>query len=326
MKFSQDEILQIARAVFDREIDALQSTRDILDDGFVNAVMLIAGSRGKIITMGVGKSGMIARKTAATLSSTGAPAVFVHPVECLHGDMGIIHPDDIAIVLSKSGESDEIRKLLLFLKNRGIRVIAVTERPQSHLGRNARCTIGMSVPHEACPMELAPMATSSVQMAIGDALAAVLIRMHDFKPSDFALFHPAGTLGKKLLLKVQDVMHSGTEIPAVTIGTIMRDVLPVMTEKAMGAVLIVDGDNLLEGIFTDGDLRRALQKYRDLMDMMVDGLMTAGPICAHPDDMAIDALHLMEKRPSQISVLPVVDQAGHAVGIVRLHDLILAGL
>jgi arabinose-5-phosphate isomerase len=326
MKLSDNDILKIAQAVFDNEIQSIEASRKHLGDGFIKAAKSILHCNGKIVTMGIGKSGVVARKVAATLASTGTTSVFVHPVECLHGDMGIINATDIAIILSKSGESDEIRKIMLFLQNRGIQVIGVTERVDSHLGQTADIVIPMDIPSEACPMGLAPMASSTVQMIIGDALASVLIQMHDFKPEDFALFHPAGTLGKKLLLKVADLMHYGDENPVVQSQTNMREALVPMTEKAMGAILIVDTKTVLIGILTDGDLRRALQQHPRVMEMTVDEIMTRDPISVNSDQKAIDALHLMEKRPSQISVLPVVDVAGKPVGILRLHDLILAGL
>jgi len=320
------DIIKIASDVFEREIEAIQATQKVINSEFIRAAKLILKSSGKIITMGIGKSGAIAKKIAGTLTSTGSTAVFVHPVECLHGDMGIINPEDIALVLSKSGESDEIRRLMGFLRQRGVKIISITARPESHLGQESDIVISMNIPNEACPMGLAPMASTTVQMVLGDALAAVLIKLHDFKPDDFAVFHPAGSLGKRLLLKVEDFMHSGDENPRIKMGTLMREALVVMTSKAMGAVLIVDEKGILKGILTDGDLRRAIQKHGNLLDLPVDDLMTKNPIRVRADEKAIDALHLMEKRRSQISVLPVVDKQRRAVGILRLHDLVLGGL
>ncbi|HPQ39745.1 MAG TPA: KpsF/GutQ family sugar-phosphate isomerase [bacterium] len=320
------EILEMARDVMSKEIRTLEATRDRMEAGFVAAVSAMMRCRGKIVTMGIGKSGLVARKIAATLSSTGTQAAFVHPVECLHGDMGMIRTDDLVLVLSKSGESDEIRRLTTYLKSRKIKVMAMTARPASHLGQQADIVIPFTVPEEACPMGMAPMASTTAQMVLGDALAAVLITLHDFKPDDFAEFHPAGTLGKRLLLKVEDLMHGGEACPIVTSGTLMKDAIVTMTGKAMGAILIAGSDASLIGILTDGDLRRALQTYGNLLDCTVDDLMTPNPISVGPREPAIDALKLMEHRKSQIAVLPVIDGNRKICGIIRLHDLVLAGL
>jgi arabinose-5-phosphate isomerase len=320
------EIVKLAQDVFDREIDALRVSREMLGKEVYEAAHTIMTCTGKIVTMGIGKSGLVARKIAATLSSTGTQAVYVHPVECLHGDMGMILPQDIVLLLSNSGESDEIRKLLVFLKTRKISIIAVTARQNSYLGRMANIVITYSVPREACPMGMAPMASTTVQMVIGDALASVLIKLHNFQPDNFAEFHPAGTLGKRLLLKVEHLMHSGEDNPLVKTGVLMKDALLTMTGKAMGAVVIINQDYKLLGILTDGDLRRAIQRFNDIMNIPVDKLMTQNPVSVHQCSLAIEALRLMEKRSSQISVLPVVDDLGNACGIIRLHDLVIAGL
>ncbi len=321
-----DGIQRTIRTVFENEIKALRATLSVSKDGLAQAISLIRDSRGKVITMGIGKSGLIARKVAATFSSTGTPAVFVHPVECLHGDMGMISTRDVALVFSKSGESDEIRNLVMFLRNRKIRIIAVTERIKSYLGMKSDVIIPFSVPEEACPMGIVPMASTTAQLVLGDALAAVLIELNDFQLKDFAVFHPAGSIGKQLLLKVQDLMRDGEEAPVVDSGTSMKEALVVMTSKAMGALLVVDRENKLTGIITDGDLRRALQVSGNILELRVDDLMTCDPICCHPSDKALNALHLMEKRASQINVLPVIDDSGRAVGILRLHDLVIAGI
>ena len=320
------EILTLAHDVFNKEVDAISQTKDLLGEDFIDAVRLISECNGKVITMGIGKSGVVGRKIAATLTSTGTNAIFVHPVECLHGDLGIIRPEDIVLILSKSGESDEIRRLFLYLKNLQVKIIGITSRKQSYLAKISDITLVMADVAEACPMGLAPMSSTTVQMVIGDALAAVIMQLRNFQPGDFALFHPAGSLGKQLLLKVEDVMHSGEENPVVVTGTLMRDALVTMTSKAMGAILIVDNQNRLIGILTDGDLRRAIQKHMNILELPVDQVMTKDPICVHALDMAIEALHLMEKRASQINVLPVLDQTGFLTGILRLHDLIISGL
>lgn len=321
-----DDVIKTAKCVFDREIAALQASRALLGESLTDAARAIMACKGKIITMGIGKSGLVARKIAATMSSTGTQAIFVHPVECMHGDMGMILPQDIVLLLSNSGESDEIRKLLLFLKTRKIQIIAVTARTNSHLGKTANIVITYSVPVEACPMGMAPMASTTVQMVIGDALASALIKLHNFKPDNFAEFHPAGTLGKRLLLKVEDLMHSGDNNPLVSNGILMKDALFTMTGKGMGAVIVVDNQSKIMGILTDGDLRRAIQHTSDILNVPIDKLMSVNPVSVHRASLAIDALRLMEKRSSQISVLPVVDDTGKACGIIRLHDLVIAGL
>ncbi len=319
-------IIQTAREVFSGEIRSLEETRETIDESFVRSVELLLRCEGKIVVTGVGKSGLIARKIAATLSSTGSSAIFVHPVDCLHGDMGMIDVRDIVLVLSKSGESEEIRRLLVFLKNRGIRVIAVTARMDSCLARAADRTIRFITTDEACPMGLAPMASTTAQLAIGDALAAALIRLKDFKPEDFAVFHPAGSIGKRLLLRVSDIMHARENLPVVGPEATMREAIVCMTEKPLGAVLVSSSEGLLTGIITDGDLRRGIQKYPDLLNRTVTDLMTSSPIAVTPETMAIDALHVMENRSSQISVLPVVDDHRKIQGMIRLHDLVIAGL
>jgi arabinose-5-phosphate isomerase len=320
------EYKQIANMVFDREIDALKATKLKIGENFIRAIELIAASHGKIITMGIGKSGLVARKIAATLSSTGTSSIFIHPVECLHGDMGAISNNDVALVLSTSGESDEIRRIIVFLKNRNIPVVALTSNLSSYLAIHSDAAITIEVPNEACPMGLAPMASTTAQMATGDALAAVLMKINDFHPDDFAVLHPAGALGRKLNLRVSDLMHSGDSLPLVRTGTLMQEALDIMTAKAMGAILIVDKKSRLLGILTDGDLRRALQKNRNLVDLKVDEIMIKKPICVHDNERAYESLQLMENRPSQISILPVIDENDVVSGILRLHDLILAGL
>lgn len=319
------DILSIGREVFRSEKEALKATSDGLDDSFGKAVRKIVDCRGKIICTGIGKSGLIARKIAATLSSTGTPAIFLHPVESLHGDLGLVTEGDIAFILSNSGTSDELERLVPVLRGRKVEIIAVTGRPQSYLGKAASLVLTIHIKHEACPLGLAPMASTTAQLAMGDALAAALIRLRGFSSEDFAYSHPGGALGKRLTLKVADLMHGGADNPIVAAGTAMREALVVMTEKAMGAISIIRPDQVLAGIITDGDLRRALQKYDGILDMEVDQVMTPNPISLGPDFKAYEALRLMEDRPSQIYVLPVVDKDRKVIGILRLHDLVRAG-
>lgn len=323
---NNDEILTAGQKTIDIEIQALSATRKLLSGSFIDMARAIAVCKGRIVTMGIGKSGIIARKVASTLASTGTSAYFVHPVECLHGDMGMIGLNDISLIFSNSGESEEIRRLVLFLKNRQIPIHAVTSSKDSYLAKHASIAIIISVPCEASPLDLVPMASTTAQMVIGDALASALMKIRDFKQSDFAIFHPGGILGKRLLLKVGDIMHSGTEIPMVFSGTRMSEALVEMTRKMMGAVLVVDSEKRLVGILTDGDLRRAVQQHENILSLQIDSLMTEDPVRTTPEQPAIEAITIMENRSSQISVLPVVGSHDLVCGILRLHDLVLTGL
>ena len=320
------ETTSIAKATIAKEIKALEDTLQRIGLEYDTAVQLILKSHGKVIVTGLGKSGIIARKIAATLSSTGTPAVFIHPIEALHGDIGIVQSQDIGLALSKSGETQEILEFLQFMKRMAIKTIALTGNPHSSLAKHCDVIIDASVTSEACPLNLAPTSSTTVAMAIGDALAACLIVRRGFSNEDFAKRHPSGALGRRLLLRVVDAMHHGQDMPIVLTGTRIRDALVTMTQTAMGIILIVDAQGVLLGILTDGDLRRALQRYETLLDMQIDVVMTRNPIVIHPDRLAVEALSLMENRPSQISALPVVDENNTALGVLRLHDLVKAGL
>ncbi|RMH68811.1 MAG: KpsF/GutQ family sugar-phosphate isomerase [Gemmatimonadetes bacterium] len=320
-------ILSMAHETFTVEIDAVKHVKDQLNDSFAAAVNLILQSAGKVIVTGIGKSGNIARKITATLCSTGTLAVFLHPAEGLHGDLGVVTKDDVVIALSKSGTSDEILAILPVLKKIGARLIAMVGNLDSPLAQAADVVLNVTVEKEACPLDLAPTASTTAMLVMGDALAVTLLNLHDFKPQDYALFHPGGRLGKRLLLTVADVMHSGEENPRVGGDVPLPQVIIEMTSKAMGAVNVVEADQKLVGIITDGDLRRALQHQGShLLNLTAADIMTRHPISVTPQTMAVDAIRLMENRPSQIMVLPVVDDHGRAVGIVRLHDLVRAGL
>ncbi|MBD0324984.1 MAG: KpsF/GutQ family sugar-phosphate isomerase [Pyrinomonadaceae bacterium] len=311
------------------EAAAIAATTDRLrPEAIERAVKLLAECRGKVVLVGVGKSGNIAEKIAATLTSTGTAAVYLHPSDALHGGLGIVNAEDIVVALSNSGETDEVVTMLPYLKNRQVPIIALVGNLRSTLARSALVVLDASVDQEACPLNLAPTTSTTVALAIGDALAMTLMRVKGLTPDDFALNHPAGRIGKRLTLRVADLMHSGTENPTIAADAPWLEVIASISRGGLGAVNVVDDANHLVGIITDGDLRRALQKidHADLENLHSDSIMTRNPVVATPDLLAYDALRLMEDRPSQISVLPVVDQKRVCVGLIRLHDIVRSGL
>lgn len=292
------------------------------------ALRLLSTNHGKVVVTGVGKSGIIAKKIAATMTSTGTAAVFLHPSDALHGDLGIVTPQDVAIALSNSGETDELLAMLPFLKHRHVPLIAIVGNRESTLGRTATVVLDASVDREACPFNLAPTTSTSVALAIGDALAMTLMQMKEQTPEDFAINHPAGRLGKRLTLRVRDLMAAATQQVFVAPEAPWLHVVTALTAGGLGAVTVVDGTGKLIGLITDGDLRRALQAITaDTLDSLsARTIMTHSPVTVPPDMLAYEALQLMENRPSQISVLPVVDPDGRNLGVIRLHDLIRGGL
>ena len=318
--------MELAKKTIDKEIAALCAVRDRLGPEMKQAVELILDTGGIVITTGIGKSGYVAAKIAGTLSGTGSPATFLHPVDALHGECGIVRRDDVILALSKSGETSEVIELLTVLKSNGCKTIALVGNPHSTIAEMCDVVLDGSVEQEACPLNLAPTSSALVAMSLGDALAACLIDRIGFTPTAFSKLHPAGSLGRRLLLTVESVMHKGNDVPKVAPTETVREVLVPLSAKAMGAVIVVDSQNNLLGIFTDGDLRRALERRDSILDLPIQELMTANPIRVQSDDMAIRALDLMENRSSQIAVLPVVNTQNKVVGILRLHDLIRAGL
>lgn len=313
------EFLRLEAAAIDRiaaTIDAESAQR---------AVDLLLNCRGKAIVVGVGKSGVIAQKIAQTLTSTGTVAVFVHPSDALHGGLGVVAPDDVAIVLSNSGETDELNAIMPSLKRRSACLIAITGNTNSTLARQADVVLDASVDKEACPLNLAPTTSTTVALAIGDALAMTVMEAKGLTPEQFAANHPAGRLGKRLTVRVADLMHSGSEV-SPSAGWL--EVVRTISRHALGAVNVVNADRALLGIITDGDLRRTIERAdgTSLDGLSAEAMMTRSPVTTAPDMLAYDALRLMEERPSQISVLPVVDGDGRCVGIVRLHDIVRIGL
>jgi len=311
------------------EAEAVARAAERLDSSEVGrAVDLLAACRGKVVTVGVGKSGDIARKIASTLTSTGTVAVFLHPSDALHGGMGIVSGDDVAVVLSNSGETPEVLDLLPYLQHRRAPVVALVGNTNSTLARRADVVLDAGVEQEACPLNLAPTTSTTVALAVGDALAMTLMRVKRLTPEDFALNHPGGRLGKRLTLKVADLMRGGVENPTVSESATLLEVVQAISRGGLGAVNVLDGEGRLAGIVTDGDLRRALQKAGpgELAALDAGQLMTRGPVVVTPDALAYAALQMMEQRPSQISVLPVVECDGRCVGLLRLHDIVRSGL
>ena len=292
------------------------------------AVGLLAECAGKVVLTGIGKSGFIARKIAATLTSTGTRAVFLHPSDALHGDLGIVDSADVMVLLSNSGETDEVVAMLPYLKHRAVPLIAIVGNIDSTLARNADVMLDASVDKETCPFNLAPTASTTVALAVGDALALTLMQIKGLTPEDFALNHPAGRLGKRLSLRVADLMHSGPDNPIVAPAAPWLEVVTAISRGGLGAVNVVNSEGLLAGLITDGDLRRAIQKTvpGHLSDLRADTIMKRQPVTVTPDELAYSALRLMEDRPSQISVLPVVGSGGRCVGLLRLHDVVRSGL
>ena len=278
-------------------------------------------NRGKIVVTGVGKSGKVAQKTAATFSSTGSLAVFLHPTEGLHGDLGIVRPEDTVIALSQTGNTDELLRLIPSLKKMAVPIIGMGGNSHSQLARECAAWLDTSVEEEACPHDLAPTTSTTVALAVGDALAITLMQMRGFDRQAFARLHPGGALGRRLQLQVKDLMHSGSALATVPLDAGMKEVVLRSTEKKLGAALVVEGDRLA-GIITDGDLRRALQHEERFFKMTAAEVMTVNPITVLESRLATFALETMENRSSQISVLPVVDETGHWKGLVRLHDLL----
>lgn len=313
------------------ESDAIAKAAERLQAPQLERVLAIFKScKGKVIALGVGKSGIIAQKIAATMTSSGTAAIHLHPSDALHGGLGILSTDDVVLMLSNSGETNELIELLPFIKRRNVPLVAIVGRLNSTIAKRADAVLDASVDQEACPLNLAPTTSTTVTLAIGDALAMTLMRSKGLTETDFASNHPGGQLGKRLTLSVADLMHSGEKNPTIADNVSWMDVVSTITQFGLGAVNVLDADGRLAGIITDGDLRRSLQKLggRDFSfaNLKCDDLMTHDPVVATPEMLAFDALRLMEDRPSQISVLPVVDGDRRCVGLIRLHDIVRSGL
>ncbi|WGY68062.1 KpsF/GutQ family sugar-phosphate isomerase [Burkholderia cepacia] len=318
-KINDDRALALARDVLDIEADAVRALRDQLDGGFVQAVALLLGCRGRVVVSGIGKSGHIARKIAATLASTGTPAFFVHPAEASHGDLGMVTSDDVFIGISYSGESEELVAILPLVKRIGAKLIAITGRAESSLGTLADVNLNAAVSKEACPLNLAPTASTTAALALGDALAVAVLDARGFGSEDFARSHPGGALGRRLLTYVRDVMRSGDDVPSVGLDATLSDALFQITAKRLGMTAVVDAGGKVVGIFTDGDLRRVLARDGDFRTLSITDVMTRDPRTIAPDHLAVEAVELMERH--RINQMLVVDADGALIGALNMHDL-----
>lgn len=320
-----EHFLDLARSVLDIEADAVRSLKDRLGEAFLAAHRLMLETKGRVVVTGMGKSGHVARKIASTLASTGTPAFFMHPGEASHGDLGMITRDDIVLALSHSGESDEILKVLPVIKRRGAKIIAMTGRPHSTLAVEADVVLDAGVRKEACPLNLAPTASTTAALALGDALAISLLDARGFGSEDFAMHHPGGSLGRRLLVHVADIMRKGDRIPRNSPDTLLPAAILEMSAKGIGMTTIVDGEDHLLGIFTDGDLRRTLEKHDVIRNLRVADVMTRNPRTIAPERLAAEAAQLMEQY--KIGGRVVVTSAdGRIVGVVTYHDLLAAGV
>ena len=321
---SNRNALDLARQVLSIEAKAVEALIGRLDDKFTSALQLILHCRGRVVVSGMGKSGHIARKIASTMASTGTPAFFVHPGEASHGDLGMITADDVLIALSNSGESPELLTILPIVKRRGAKLVAMTGNPASSMALEADVHLDVSVAQEACPLGLAPTASTTAALALGDALAIALLDVRGFGAEDFARSHPGGALGRRLLVHVNDLMHSGDALPKVPETALLTEALLEMSRKGLGMTAVVgDADHLI-GLFTDGDLRRALDKTLDIRAAKVAEVMTHNPRTIGPDKLAAEAVQMMDQH--KINGLLVVDADGRLVGALNMHDLLRAGV
>lgn len=321
---NMDTIIKKGREVVRIEAEAVAALEERIGESFAKAVDLIFNSKGRVVVTGMGKSGLVARKIVATMNSTGTPAIFLHPSDAVHGDLGMVRKEDVVICISKSGNTAEIQEILPMFKRIGVPIIALVGQPKSRLAREATIMLDVSVKEEACPLDLAPTASTTATLAIGDALAIALLEKRQFTQEEFAMFHPGGILGKRLLLKVEEIMVSGDGVPKVSREVTLSDAILEMTTKRLGATCVVNGDGTLEGIITDGDLRRLLQKTTNISHVKAELAMTKSPKTIRKDMLA--ALALQEMESFNITQLIVVDDQHRPIGMVHLHDLVKAGL
>ena len=310
------------------EADAVKKLVTHIDDEFEATVKAILACQGRIIVTGMGKSGHVGRKIAASLASTGTPSFFMHPAEAFHGDLGMVTANDMVLAISNSGESNEIVNILPIIKRIGAKIIAMCGRRTSTLGKNADYYIDISVEREACPLGLAPTASTTATLAMGDAITIAAMSSCNFTAQDFAVFHPGGALGRRLLLKVENVMHSGEDNPVISVHKTAKEALFLMTAKGLGATSVVDENGKFIGLVTDGDIRRMLSKGAEFLDEPVEDLMTKNPVVITKDKMAAEALSIMEKhKPKSITVLPVIDKdKNEPIGMIHLTDLLRQGV
>ena len=322
---TREEIIEEGRRVVEVELEAVEALLERIDDSFAEAVEILYNCRGRVVLTGMGKSGIIARKIAATMASTGTPSFFLHPAEGVHGDLGMITRGDVVIAISNSGNTKEVLEVVPVVKRLGLKLIAMTGNRNSELARRADVVLDVSVKREACPLGLAPTASTTATLVMGDALAMALLKRKGFKKEDFAFVHPAGSLGKRLLLKVEDLMHTGSEIPKVLPNTLMKDVVIEISSKWLGMTTVVDEDDRLLGVITDGDLRRIVERMgKAMFDATAKDVMTRNPKTIERDALAIRALNKMEKF--SITSLVVVDEENRVEGVIHLHDLLKSGI
>lgn len=312
-----------AREVLNIEVDGIKAVRDRLGDEFEQAVAMIMDCTSRVVITGIGKSGIVGQKITATLNSTGTPSFFLHPVEAMHGDLGMVSPSDVILAISYSGETTELNSLLLSLRERAVRVIAMTGNPQSTLASCAEVILNVSVPKEACPLGLAPTTSTTAALALGDALAVSLLKLNQFEAEDFRRNHPGGSLGERLKVAVGEVMLAGEKIPLVQDTITLVQAVAELNHKNLGAVLIVNNDQLLQGIITDGDVRRLILSNQRIEEMDLANVMTTDPITINSELLAADALSIMQRH--EITVLPVTDDMNRLQGILHLHELLGKG-
>lgn len=325
MGYSDENILDIAKRVLRIEAQAVSALTERLNSDFCKAVEIIYQSKGRVVVTGMGKSGLVGKKIAATLSSTGTPAFFMHPAEASHGDLGMVTSDDVIIAISNSGETAELINLIPFLKRFNVSLISFTGNPESTLSRSADVAIDVSVKEEACPMGIVPTASTTATLAMGDALAVALLIKRGFKEEDFAFFHPGGSLGKRLFIKVKDLMHTGDALPIVSPNMPMMKATVEISSKRLGVTIVADSDRKILGIITDGDLRRGIEKWgKAFFDMRAEDVMTRNPKTIYGEELAEKALSIMERH--SITSLVVPDSDGKAIGIIHLHDILKQGI
>lgn len=322
---NNEDLIETARRVLTIEAQSLETLKERIDENFLKAVEIISKSKGRVVVTGMGKSGLIGRKIAATLASTGTPSFFMHPAEASHGDLGMVTEEDVVIAISNSGETDEVLRLIPFLKYFNVKLIAITGNPQSTLARQADAVLDVSVKEEACPFGFIPTASTTATLAMGDALAVALIMKNGFKKEDFAFFHPGGSLGRRMLTKVKDLMHREEELPVVYPHNLMLDVVLEISSKRLGVAVVVDEREKILGIITDGDVRRGVQKWgKQFFEMKASDIMTVAPKSIDEDELAAVALSIMQKY--SITSLVVPSKEGVLRGIIHIHDILKKGI
>lgn len=320
-----ENIIDIAKKVLKIEADAVAALAEKLDSTFEKAIEIIFKSKGRVVVTGMGKSGLVGKKIAATLASTGTPAFFMHPAEASHGDLGMVTSDDVIIAISNSGETAELSGLIPFLKRFNVGLIAMTGSLNSTLAKSADVHLDVSVKEEACPLGVVPTASTTAALAMGDAIAVVLLVKRGLKQEDFAFFHPGGNLGKKLFIKVKDLMHTGDALPFVSPETEMAKAVVEISSKRLGVAIVSDADRKILGVLTDGDIRRGIEKWgKDFFDMKAGEVMTKNPKTISEEELAVKALSIMETH--SITSLAVPDSKGKAIGVIHLHDILKQGI